>query len=261
MANRDKGFQMADDNVTWLLGRERRFVTKFLLVSCFVTLLALAGMCIFADTKAEQKEKVFNIILPVLGTWVGTLLAFYFSRENFESATKSVANIAGRLTNMDKLRTVPVVQKMIPRKDITTLSDELNRKQGSLTLKEITGYMEEQRISRLPIFEDNWAFKYIIHKSAVDEFKSARVNNPPQGATIDSLARLTLGDMLAEEKYRRLFTSSVGITPVTATLADAKQKMDNIPDCDDVFVTETGDKREPVLGWITNDVLIESAEV
>jgi hypothetical protein len=34
--------------------------------------------------------------------------------------------------------------------------------------------------------------------------------------------------------------------------------MDSIPDCRDVFVTQNGDKDEPVLGWVTNIILGQS---
>ena len=38
----------------------------------------------------NASRMVFNALLPLLGTWVGTVLAYYFSRKNFEAASQSV---------------------------------------------------------------------------------------------------------------------------------------------------------------------------
>jgi hypothetical protein len=45
-----------------------------------VTLLARIIISRGTDTAAEN---VLNSVLPLLGTWVGTILAYYFSKENF----------------------------------------------------------------------------------------------------------------------------------------------------------------------------------
>lgn len=44
----------------------------------------------------------FTLLLPVLGTWVGTVLAFYFSRENFAEA----ASFMKQLTPDQKLQEI-----------------------------------------------------------------------------------------------------------------------------------------------------------
>jgi hypothetical protein len=56
-----------------------------------VTVIALAPS---AD-RYDASQLVFGAVLPVLGTWVGTVLAFYFARENFESATESALRATG----------------------------------------------------------------------------------------------------------------------------------------------------------------------
>src|SRR5688572_6020838 len=35
-------------------------------------------------------QRIFSSLLPLLGTWVGTVLAYYFSSKNFETASQSV---------------------------------------------------------------------------------------------------------------------------------------------------------------------------
>jgi hypothetical protein len=47
----------------------------------------------------------------------------------------------------------------------------------------------------------------------------------------------------------------------TADNADAKEVMERIEKCGDVFVTTTGKPSEPIVGWITDNVVIENAAV
>jgi hypothetical protein len=60
---------------------------------------------------------------------------------------------------------------------------------------------------------------------------------------------------------QQLFKSSFGFASADATLADAKQIMDKIPKCGDVFVTQTGKPTEPIVGWVTDNLIIENATV
>ena len=39
---------------------------------------------------------------------------------------------------------------------------------------------------------------------------------------------------------------------IQKTVADAKAAMEQIQGCQDVIVTETGDRVEPVIGWLSN---------
>lgn len=57
---------------------------------------AISGPAIgFANDKAATSRLVLTSVLPVLGTWVGTVLASYFARENFEAAISSLARRGG----------------------------------------------------------------------------------------------------------------------------------------------------------------------
>ena len=56
-----------------------------------------------------------------------------------------------------------------------------------------------------------------------------------------------------------MFETSFATVSESATLADAKQKMKETPNGQDVFVTKRGTKNEPVLGWLTNVRIAEHA--
>jgi len=39
---------------------------------------------------------------------------------------------------------------------------------------------------------------------------------------------------------------------MTATILDAKNAMEKVKSCQDVFVTQNGSSEEKVIGWLTN---------
>src|SRR5690348_14978704 len=61
--------------------------------------------------RAETSRLVFSSVLPLLGTWVGTVLAFYFARENLQAATESTLALVGLETS------TPVTRVMIRESD------------------------------------------------------------------------------------------------------------------------------------------------
>ncbi len=86
-----------------------KLVTTLALIGLIGLAIAVIGLAA-ADARPDATNDVFNALLPLLGTWVGTVLAFYFSRENFKSAQESVRHLAERLTPQERLRRVPVAE-------------------------------------------------------------------------------------------------------------------------------------------------------
>ena len=58
-----------------------------------------------------------------------------------------------------------------------------------------------------------------------------------------------------------MFKTSFAVVSEDATLADAKAAMESVRDCLDVFVTKSGTKDEPVLGWVTNVLITKCAHL
>src|SRR2546427_1451912 len=75
-----------------------------------------SGLSIVLATSKDRPEMarlVFASVLPLFGTWVGTVLAFYFARENLQAATDSTIRLAGR-----EEPSTPVSEVMIPKAQI-----------------------------------------------------------------------------------------------------------------------------------------------
>src|SRR5215216_4596784 len=76
-----------------------------------IALISVIAIALAGDSRAETSRLVFSSVLPLLGTWVGTVLAFYFARENLAAATESTLRLAGIETS------TPVTSVMIREAD------------------------------------------------------------------------------------------------------------------------------------------------
>src|SRR5215470_1127822 len=86
------------------------FVVVLISVSGIVA-LGIAGIIVKtvgANDPFEKIKYVSATILPLLASWVGTILAFYFSKENLVAATQSVTDLTKALGGMDKLKAISV---------------------------------------------------------------------------------------------------------------------------------------------------------
>lgn len=211
----------------------------------------------------ETAKTVFSSILPMLATWVGTVLAFYFSRENFESANRNVREMVNKITSMDKLQSVPVSKVLIPIKDIDYFRFSAEKPdEGKVFLSaDLIGILQGKNRNRLPILDQNDKPRYVLHRSLIDRFFSEK-SLPPATPPIN-LSTLTLKDMIenSSEEVKKFARVSFGTVKETDTLADAKREMDRENGRLDVLVTKDGTINSPVVGWITNLIVSENATV
>ncbi|HTS38459.1 MAG TPA: hypothetical protein VMH04_22485 [Candidatus Solibacter sp.] len=209
----------------------------------------------YAADKEDAGTRVLGSVLPLLGTWVGTVLAYYFSKENFEAATKSVTDLAKQITPQEKLKSTPANLKMIPKAQMFSKSLAADK----LKLNDLLSELESQKKgNRVPILGDKGEAQYILHRSIIDKFI---VGLTRQGKSATEVAALTVQDLLNQDQGLRRMAQAFGVVRQDASLADAAEVMNKIDDCQDVFITQTGARDEAVLGWITNVILQENAKV
>ena len=197
---------------------------------------------------------ILQIILPLWGTWIGTVLAFYFGKTNFEVASKSYQEAIEKLNVSDKIAQLYVKDYMTTDIVFLEYNDVKDEKNAVI--------LEDERFAnfnRFPVFE-NGIVKCIIHRSLFYEFTQLNVKN---GMSTDQIQELTLDDLLQEESrsIRNKLERNLVVVSIDATLLDAKKAIDTIPECEDVFVTKTGRKDEIVCGLITNNEILKEATV
>jgi hypothetical protein len=246
----DQGNAQADDGVL------RFNLAKWVIVFVFSVTGGLGVVAIIVGAWSPESrfpaiKDVLSIILPAIGVWAGTVIAFYFGRENFESASRSSAALVKQLTSEEKLKSIFIKDVMInmttavtyvvdkPEKDIKVKSDLIDAK------------LEKEKKERLPFLDSQGRIKYMAHRSLLDKFIVQEV------AKNKKIEDLTLQDMLNDDDFKNVLTGSFKTLPQTSNLSQAKSLMNDIKICSDIFATEDGNVNSKVLGWVTN-VIVEA---
>jgi len=154
-----------------------------------ITILSILGISViaglvvgFAFDKASASQTVLTAVLPLLAAWVSTVLAYYYSSESLESATKNVKSL---ISPEKKLKTIKASDKMIKLQQMTyfTFTDTLKVQEMLDQLK------ASSKGLRLPFLGDKKQPQFILHKSNVD---AALVERSLKG---DDITQLTLKDL------------------------------------------------------------------
>jgi hypothetical protein len=261
-----------DDKSEWD-SKFRIALAKTVTTWALVAILAIASLIIVVAgvnaIRTPTKEKtdqffdiakyVLGVLLPVIGAWVGTVLAFYFGQVNFEAASKSAANLVRQLSPREKLQAEPAGHAMMKIGDVASFKMPADKTEADITVKQLIdeGFEKDKPPrNRLPILDAEGRGKYVLHRSTVDAFVAAK-KHPP---TADE-STLKLKDLLEDEKVKDYVVNSFRALSKDKTLADAKDIFDANPLCLDILVTEDGTKNGIVVGWITNVMVLNAATI
>src|SRR5690349_3631468 len=143
-------------------------------VFSFVIIGVISGLAIgLADKPADAARSLLTILLPVLGTWVGTVLAFYFARENLEAAAAATADTL-RLTGRQTAQ--PVTAAMLPEADWTAFDVPDGTQLSDVKIGDLRKAMSKKDppSRRLPIRDAKRVVRYVIHDSTLNAFADAK---------------------------------------------------------------------------------------
>jgi len=229
--------------------------------------------CTPADNPAFGRVKeLMGILVPVISTWMGTILAFYFTKENYEAANRNVSAMVKQVTGTDeKLQEQKAKDVMMKPEDFSLLLEENEAKFKEENVNVLIKKMEDSHSERMAILQKGTLkFIFLIYRTTLERFafgyneESIKLNSgikkdtyPPAKLTVKDMYESdykTMKDILALD-VKNYFVSE------TATLAEVREKMKDNTICQDVFITKTGKTDEPVLGWITNNMVAEKADL
>ena len=245
-------------------------VTTWALVAILgivTVIILIAGINAIRFPQKEQRDQFFDIakyvlgvLLPVIGAWVGTVLAFYFGQVNFEAASRSAANLVRQLSPREKLQAEAASHAMMKINEVTTFKIPPDKTEADITIRELIDEGFEKDKSRprqrLPILDAESRGKYVLHRSTIDAFVAPK-KRPPD---VDE-STLSLKDLLEDAKIKDYIVNSFMPLAPEATLADAKDLLDKNPQCLDILVTKDGTKNGIVDGWITNVMVLNAATI
>jgi CBS domain-containing protein len=234
-------------------GRTRNLIAYITLGFSAGAITLLAAIIIFRG-ETDDAMTIFNIVLPVFASWVGTILAFYYGRENFESANKERRESFEAATQ--EIR--KMVDKVSPEERAKELVTAAMRGLGNTVHFQITEEKSEQdvnlaeicdlfteNITRIPIIDAGRKPIYMIHQSSIDSYVAAG-----RGEYEDTLETF----ITTQEDAGIEFGLDKGFVVVSegSTIAEAKSKMEEKRPSQDVFVTQSGSPDEPLSGWLSN---------
>lgn len=204
-----------------------------------------------------ERGQVFTTVLPVFSTWVGTILAFYFTRENFEATTTSLRNVVAQLTPEQRLQQTPVMSAWIPRSAIKGVELTAARDEAAVSVQELCELVT-RGATRLPIFAPGGAVRYVVHASMLFKFISdlALRGTSKAGSATILPSQLTLKDFLEHRgddgTAMQTVVTRIAFVAGGVSLAAAREAMLAVKGAQDVIVTAAGKPDEPVEGWLTN---------
>jgi hypothetical protein len=237
-----------------------------ILVMAFLIILVAGINAMLAPSKEATAEffdvakYVLGVLLPVIGAWVGTVLAFYFGQGSFEAASKSAANLVRQLSPREKLQAEAAGKAMMKINEVTTFKIPPDKTEANITIRKLIDEGFEKDKShprqRLPMLDAEGKGKYVLHRSTIDAFVAPKKRPPDVDETT-----LSVKDLLEDSKVKDYILNSFLPLAPEATLADAKDLLDKNPQCLDILVTKDGTKNGTVVGWITNVMVLNAATI
>jgi hypothetical protein len=199
---------------------------------------------------------VFTSILPVVATWVGTVLAFYFGSENFRQAADSTR---GAMNDRQPVKKT-IADVMIPYDRIASVFVDHDEDAPKVPMADVIHTMSEAA-TRVVVFNKKNRTPLHIIRSAVPpmpknwitaDFKTtdetgevdAGGKPKPNPKTIQDYLNENATKNAADAKSFRFVAANV--TPEDVLALMSKQKVD------DVFITQNGQETSPVLGWVAS---------
>lgn len=235
--------------------RNRRWIALAMVVlgAGGVIFFSIAAIWIAsAEDKTQVIREIYPALLGIFGTWVGTVLSFYFSQDNFTEASRETRSLMRESGLTASHRdTTPLDELMMAIGQVPKLVDADGTLADTLTLKDLDGRLPGGD-SRLFVLAKDGTAVLLIYGLVLDSYLKTRTQ---QGA--DPLGE-TLADLLAFEGGRfkaRMDRGVMTFLPPGATVREAKARLKENQMSWDVVVTEDGTEKTPVLGWVSNHQL------
>jgi hypothetical protein len=158
--------------------------------------------------------------------------------------------------NLSDPRAVSVTSRMVAMEDL------FYKRVGEIDpqtfrLKDLIQELAARKRNRVPILTLDGGPLYVVHRSMIDQFLVRNIVMQREGAK--GANDFTLADLLADADMKSTFERTYVVVGRQCTLAQARAAMVAKEGCSDVFVTDKGTSKEPVLGLLTNVEIARSS--
>ena len=223
--------------------KSRTFVTNVVIIAGLIIIVLLSCLAIYIGSKSEEAldaaKWVFNAVVPLVGTWIGAVIAFYFGRDNYDAAAQQVMALTRDTLDDLSVENIMIRTKTIVAKKIDE-GDESKEDLASL----IKLYQDVEK-DRIPVFSSTVEPRYIIHLDFIEKYREGNEND----LTLDKLLNKH-SDKFGDQEVMGFVTLSKD-----KTVREALEKMKEVKNCRDVFITHNGKASGRVLGWLTDSLI------
>ena len=201
-------------------------------------------------------ETIFTAVVGLVGTWMGTILAFYYTKDNFDTAAKNTQKLVDKISSTEeRLNNTKAAEVMLARYKFDPFVFN-----PAETLKNLIDKFFSKN-NRLPIFDKDDKPLYVLHGSIVDRY-IARDAQPDTNTLKEMLDFKNAKGVQVYKQWAESFITvkeSDSLAVVKRLMEDKTVSSDVI--CSDAFVTLDGSKNTKVIGWITNANIAKHSEV
>lgn len=263
----------------------RDWLTYILAFGSLAGILSISVVHIITSPGEERKaasERVFNTTMPLFGTWMGSLIAYYFAKENLDAAADNNRQLTSSLLSggTDKLEST-LISAVINNRflcEYVSIASMDGESQSTTTLGESSATPEEFS----PAIENASQHDEGGEAGAIKEREVKRVlermerygrtrlpifalNNTNSELTGDRLKLLVYYDDLSKytkENSGKMLSDFVAdslalnkmfiFVGQDISLAEADRERHKKPGCRDIFVTDNGFPSGRVIGYLTD---------
>jgi hypothetical protein len=236
--------------IVLLIGSTAIVALALALIISFVVLAPLTGFSQIQQKIDTLLSGVFSTVLPVLATWVGTVLAFYFGSENFRQAAQNTRDVLNdQLASKKKITDV-----MVPYERIARLPADTADAADALPMSDVINTMSAAATRVIVFNTKNQTPIYVIRSSSPpmpDKWMTSdyKESDASKGKSIkDYLAENNNANKADAVNFRFVDENA---TPQVVLAMMTKEGVD------DVFITKDGQKTSRVLGWVAAHDLLK----
>lgn len=217
--------------------------------------VVISAIAILAAARGAQEtsgviQQIFPALIGLFGSWVGTVLAFYFGQDNFDAASQQNRSMiretvmrSGNPNDQTPLRDI-----MVPVASLMRKSNADGNLPNTLTMQKLDDLLSDGD-SRLFILGSGNVIEYVVHRMVVDAYLRKRKD---EDAGYDPVSD-SFANMLGYPAFKARVDSDIMVfESETATVRSAKQKLASNRQAWDVIVTRDGSKSSEMTGWVAN---------
>ena len=239
--------------------RNRERIGLGVLMASIGAVLIISGIVVWkGEDKQQAAQNVMSATLPLYGTWVGTILAFYFSRNAFESASTASSRNAEIYNQFARglVSGASPPNDTLAKVSLKSLANGLIFSENDLAkpLNDVVADMVSKERYKVIIVDAEKKYVDLISRINASAFLAPAASGSAPPANVNSpTVSPSIKDYLDWRKNQGAKAQPIVVyLPETATLADADAKLRETPGCRDVIVTIDGSPTSPVVVYVTD---------